>query len=546
MGLLDMFGFTDIGDMAPMPETAEKKASAKTKEATETSKKSPKKETKTAKQEDFTVVLPVTIKSRGFCIEMEGTGELKISTVFKKLYEMGYEEVSIPGINAEYDSAANTVYITAAILPDPARTAVSFGEEGSVIIQDGMTKCEVSANDFQKAPDEISVLDISDYWTSVNHIYKGCSMFIAGKYAYPCFDRQLSDTEPVALPCEIFVNGSLSLLTENDFLQETITVKDIVEKYMGADTNTNVRGVICSNLDRTCYFLLYKQKKTVTTPRGTITAKKGAQKNVVEKYALPLTVFLSFIGKDYELTPADFDGKERITLKEIRTYFSSRFRIFADDSRKLDSIYIEEENYLSLMFISGKKGALYPGARDCPALDTEFPIFQKKRAVFSAIERDDFPIGVFFLSKSASGEIESARFHFSLPKIPKRILNDVVSYFRKDIDNEAYVKICYNQLLREYFIVQAESLVSKAEVIYFLPAEAWMNNRNIVQVMDIHSHNTMPAYFSDIDNADECYPGLFGVIGNLASECPSMRFRAGYEGVFTPLSIDKLFQEDLE
>lgn len=528
MGLLEMFGLEEMGDLAPMPETTtEKKTSVKAKKNADKPKK-----TEGKNEKDYLVTLPVTVKSRGFKTELEGTGELKISAVFEKLCKMGYEEVSIPGINAEYDAAISTVYITTALMPDAEQTAVPF-TDGNITILDGMTKCEISTENFNKDPDEISILDLSDYWTSVNHIYRGCGMTVAGKYAYPCFNKALPGTDAVTLPCEIFINGEIISLTESDFSKEDITVEDMIKKYMGNDPNANVAGVIYANLERTCYFLAYKQKKVSKTAKGSVAVKKGEIKNAVEKYALPLKVFLAFIGKEFELTPEEFDGKARITLAEIRTYFSSKYRIFADTSRKLDSIYIEEDNYLSLMFTSGKKGAL---TQNTPCQSITSP-----DSNVSTIEKDEFPIGTFFLSKSNSGQICNIRFSYALPKIPQHILNDVITYFREDIKNEAYVKICYNKTENQYFIVHSECQATKTNVVYHLPTEGLLNNRNIIQVMDIHSHNTMSAFFSHVDDIDECYPGLFGVIGRLDTADPSICIRAGYEGVFTMIPMDRLF-----
>lgn len=538
MGLLEMFGLEEMGDLAPMPETTiEKKASGKTKKVADETKKPGK---KPEKEEDYLVVLPVTVKSRGFKTELEGTGELKISAVFEKLCEMGYEEVSIPGINAVYDASISTVYITTALMPDAERTAVSF-TDGNITILDGMTKCGVSADNFNKDQDEISVLDLSDYWSAVNHIYKGCGMTVAGKYAYPCFNKALPETDAVTLPCEIFINGDVISLTESDFSKENITVKDIIHKYMGNDPNTNVTGVIYANLERSCYFLAYDQKKVSKTAKGNVAVKKGEIKNAVEKYALPLKVFLAFIGREFELTPEEFDGKTRITLAEIRTYFSSKYRIFADTSRKLDSIYIEEDNYLSLMFTSGKKGAFIQSAPYQPIASPVSTVSFKKEYASSFIEKDEFPIGTFYLSKSDSGRIRGIRFSYALPKIPRHILSDVITYFRKDTAKEAYVKICYNKATNQYFVVHSKNQATKMEVVYHLPTEGLINNRNIIQVMDIHSHNTMPAYFSRVDDADECYPGLFGVIGHLDTGNPSICIRAGYEGIFTTIPVGKLF-----
>lgn len=61
-------------------------------------------------------------------------------------------------------------------------------------------------------------------------------------------------------------------------------------------------------------------------------------------------------------------------------------------------------------------------------------------------------------------------------------------------------------------------------------------------VMTIHSHNTMPAYFSATDNEDEKITGLYGVIGRLDRK-PQIRCRASLSGSFGDIAVNKLFNE---
>jgi hypothetical protein len=53
----------------------------------------------------------------------------------------------------------------------------------------------------------------------------------------------------------------------------------------------------------------------------------------------------------------------------------------------------------------------------------------------------------------------------------------------------------------------------------------------------------MPAIFSEIDDEDEVYTGLFGVIGDLDKKTISMSFRAGMEGKFKSLYYADIFSD---
>ncbi|MCP4359045.1 MAG: hypothetical protein GY796_13585, partial [Chloroflexi bacterium] len=49
-------------------------------------------------------------------------------------------------------------------------------------------------------------------------------------------------------------------------------------------------------------------------------------------------------------------------------------------------------------------------------------------------------------------------------------------------------------------------------------------------ILELHSHNTMPAYFSPRDNRDELGGRLYGVIGHLERSNPELALRLGMFG----------------
>lgn len=60
-------------------------------------------------------------------------------------------------------------------------------------------------------------------------------------------------------------------------------------------------------------------------------------------------------------------------------------------------------------------------------------------------------------------------------------------------------------------------------------------------ICDLHSHHSMPAFFSDTDDRDEQGFGFYAVIGDLFSEHPQLRIRLGMYGDFLELDPDVLF-----
>ena len=539
---------------------------------TESGKKSDKKasnKTNTAgkKEADFEISLPVTVLARGFQYEIpvDSSEKLKISEMFEIINKAGYNEVCLPGVDCAYDAECNKLYITTnGVQADTDGSQVEF-VDNMITVMDGMHKCELSIENFPgKDDDEVSCLDLTEYWVRVNPHYKGCKLICNDGIAYPVFPYPVNDKEAVALPVSIMVNGEWHDLSEADFTETEITAGSLKAKFFGMD-NASVVPVLHANIDKSAYFLSYSQKKASTSKKGSIGTKKTEKKKIEEKYILPLEVFICTFGKTYSLTTDDFNGKEKITIKDVRKYFESTYKIFADDSRKLDAIYLKEDNLLSLNFISGKKGGhmneyeereffgTHELLRSVSELSevTKKPFFSGtlvnyKEYPDASVQVESFPSGTFLLEKeSETLQIRSVKFEYKLPKIPAAMLYSVITFFRQQIENEAYCKLCFSKISNEYFLVTGVQVATPVSVKYTFDSQLFYD-RNIIQVMDIHSHCRMNAFFSETDDKDECYPGIFCVIGKLDDAHPQIIIRAGYEGHFTTLSLWDVFDSNIQ
>ena len=68
----------------------------------------------------------------------------------------------------------------------------------------------------------------------------------------------------------------------------------------------------------------------------------------------------------------------------------------------------------------------------------------------------------------------------------------------------------------------------------------------LIHVMDIHSHNTMPAKFSDTDDRDEKATRLYAVAGRFDQVFPEIAVRASCGGRFIPLRPEEVFESDFK
>jgi PRTRC genetic system protein A len=141
-------------------------------------------------------------------------------------------------------------------------------------------------------------------------------------------------------------------------------------------------------------------------------------------------------------------------------------------------------------------------------------------------------------------EDEKERFELDLPKIPRKLLNESVAFFRHLSDEhefEAYVQFFWDIEEGEYHTIVPEQKISKGKVSYEKPE---IDNRKQILVCEVHSHNTMEAFFSSVDDKDEKKRGdrFFGVVGKLDLPIPEIRMSyiiGGGKRVY--IEVDELF-----
>ena len=143
-------------------------------------------------------------------------------------------------------------------------------------------------------------------------------------------------------------------------------------------------------------------------------------------------------------------------------------------------------------------------------------------------------------------------FKFGLPKIPLNILKQQVSFYRAVMrehrNAEAYSIVMYDKTEERYFLVVPKQRVSGAAVSYAQDdlRKDYPSDRYI-EVISGHSHNSMGAFFSGTDDADEKADMIYMVMGKLDQPSPKFRIRAnvaGSQALF--LELDEIFETDEE
>jgi PRTRC genetic system protein A len=119
--------------------------------------------------------------------------------------------------------------------------------------------------------------------------------------------------------------------------------------------------------------------------------------------------------------------------------------------------------------------------------------------------------------------LPNAFFDLTYGKIPNEILDQIVAFFRdimKKYNNaEAFVQVYWDKQEEKYVVQVPKQQVSGGSVRY--DAQENLNvvdRKRYVFVYECHSHNSMNAFWSGIDNADEKELRIYGVFGELDTD----------------------------
>ena len=137
-------------------------------------------------------------------------------------------------------------------------------------------------------------------------------------------------------------------------------------------------------------------------------------------------------------------------------------------------------------------------------------------------------------------------FKLKIPKLPGSMYAQILAFFRyyvidKGISGvtEAMSQIYWDNEAQEYFINIPEQEVTGGAVRYnFDKQDPRTQKKGVVRVFDIHSHNTMSSFFSGIDDGDEKGRQFYGVIGNIAADSHTEKFRVGINGEYHMITVD--------
>jgi hypothetical protein len=199
--------------------------------------------------------------------------------------------------------------------------------------------------------------------------------------------------------------------------------------------------------------------------------------------------------------------------------------------------------------IAAYKG-VFLSREDAEASDKRICLFPARDGQVYELRKTE--MGDFIAPKSNVVELSEVKAGFipALPPIPWKLFRQIVSFFRyymnEDEEFEALAHIYWDRENACFEAFIPNQIVGKARVSADLRGSALPEERYL-HYADIHSHNSMAAKFSFMDDEDEKATRLYFVVGRLERYFPAMSARISCGGAYQeidPALVIEGFGED--
>lgn len=194
--------------------------------------------------------------------------------------------------------------------------------------------------------------------------------------------------------------------------------------------------------------------------------------------------------------------------------------------------------------IASYKG-VFPSLEEAKASDKTICLFPSGDGRVYELRKTE--LGEFIAPKDNVVEFPHIRAGFTpaLPLIPQSLLQQIVSFFRCYMNEaeefEALAHILWDKEQDQFVVHVPHQEVSKAHISADLSRDEFPEERYL-HYMDIHSHNSMAAKFSPVDDQDERATRLYTVLGRLDKFFPKITVRMSCGGTYCELDPALVFE----
>lgn len=121
--------------------------------------------------------------------------------------------------------------------------------------------------------------------------------------------------------------------------------------------------------------------------------------------------------------------------------------------------------------------------------------------------------------------------------IPSELFEGIIEEMKENMDKELLVRVYRNTVTGE---TRVEYPAQETTTVSIHAGDVKPRKDEFL-ILEGHSHGRLRAFFSNVDDADEQYPGLYFVAGCFGNgRRPMVKLRAGFNGGFQMLAYDKL------
>ena len=122
---------------------------------------------------------------------------------------------------------------------------------------------------------------------------------------------------------------------------------------------------------------------------------------------------------------------------------------------------------------------------------------------------------------------------YLVQRVPLDLLRLMITHSRRVMPNEALFYLWHDGSWKISMPDQHATQGTVKPVDDYPPGDV---------LIEVHSHNSMPACFSSMDDRDETGFKVYGVLGKLQADRPELALRVGVYGHFVPVTIDQVFE----
>ena len=358
---------------------------------------------------------------------------------------------------------------------------------------------------------KITLEEIKALWVKAHPEYAECKFQYdeKQKLLIPYFEANAPSGKTYNAPVTVGYLGIVKVYEQSDFEDgEEITEEVIQKKYAEAYPEFSECGFMYLNSENQLIPIL-KNDKNVDT----------------NNIALPVEVKAG--GLSVIVNSEDVKGKQCATLEELRKVLEE---IYPEYSKERTEMLYDKRHFVIPILKSSRKGVVIISQDP----DWKHEVTEDKNHCKWRVETT--PFGVFRYNLTRKTPVI---FELKTQKIPGEFFYQIREIFIRNPREEYAVQIFYDKKKKAYELYEPVQQTTTCAVLFERNREMETNKE---LVMDVHSHASMPAFFSSIDNQDEKGIRLYMVLGNLDKKAFSYVLRAGLAGVYGKLKLEDVFE----